>query len=155
MKKQNKKTGDEATGVVLEANPKKQISKSDRDRLMEDIRISREIGGGRNLVLGKLKKTIQDAEILSSQKIPKNIVTMNSAGKILWLDTQEVRLFWLGFPEALNHDGNMVSIFSSLGIALLGARLGEPTAQEVPTGNRLFKVVKLLYQLEAKRDYHL
>jgi len=155
MKKQNKKTSDEAKGVVLEANPKKQISKSDRDRLMEDIRISREIGGGRNLVLGKLKKTLQDAEILSSQKIPKNIVTMNSAGKILWLGTQEVRLFWLGFPEALNHDGNMVSIFSSLGIALLGARIGEPTAQEVPTGNRLFKVVRLLYQPEAKGDYHL
>jgi len=80
---------------------------------------------------------------------------MNSAGKLLWLDTKEIRLFWLGFPDALDHDGNKVSIFSSLGVALLGAHVGEPTPQEVPTGHRLFKVLKLLYQPEAMRDYHL
>lgn len=136
-------------------HPQKLISKSDFERLTETINIAREIGEGRNIVLGKLKKVIREARIVPTEKMPKNIVTMNSAGKILWLDTREERLFWLGFPEALNHDGNKVSIFSSLGIALLGSRTGEDAAQEVPTGRRLFKVVKLLYQPEAKRDYHL
>lgn len=155
MKNQKEKTSIEAKTVVQVTNPRKQISKCDRDRLIDAIRIAREIGGGRDIVLGKLKKVLRDSDIMPAQKIPKNIVTMNSAGKILWLDTQEVRLFWLGFPEALNHDGNKVSIFSSLGIALLGARAGDDTAQEVPTGHRLFKVLKLLYQPEAKKDYHL
>jgi regulator of nucleoside diphosphate kinase len=136
-------------------HPQKLISKSDFERLTETINIAREIGEGRNIVLGKLKKVIREARIVPTEKMPKNIVTMNSAGKILWLDTREERLFWLGFSEALNHDGNKVSIFSSLGIALLGSRAGEDAAQEVPTGRRLFRVVKLLYQPEAKRDYHL
>ncbi len=155
MRKKKEKINAAPNGGAPEADAKKRISKNDRDRLIEAIRIAREVGGGRDIVLGRLKKVLRDAEIMPAQKIPKDIVTMNSAGKILWMDTQEVRLFWLGFPEALNHDGNKVSIFSSLGIALLGARVGEDTAQEVPTGHRLFKVVKLLYQPEAKRDYHL
>ncbi len=140
---------------ATDVHPGKQISENDRDRLVEAIRIAREIGGGRDIILGRLQKVLRDAEIITAQKISKNIVTMNSAGKILWLDTQEVRLFWLGFPEAFDHDGNKVSIFSSLGVALLGARVGEATAQEVPTGHRLFKIMKLLYQPESKRDYHL
>ena len=135
--------------------PLKYISKIDFDRLNEAINIAREVGEGRNIVLGRLKKALKEAKVVPAEKMPKNIVTMNSAGKILWLDTREVRLFWLGFPNALDHDGNKVSIFSSLGIALLGSRVGEDAAQEVPTGHRLFKVVKLLYQPEAKRDYHL
>ncbi len=135
--------------------PLKYISRADLERLNEAIRIARETGEGRTIVLGRLRKLLKDAEVLPAEKMPKNVVTMNSAGKILWRDTREVRLFWLGFPEALDHDGNKVSIFSSLGIALLGSRVGEDTAQEVPTGHRLFRVVKLLYQPEAKRDYHL
>lgn len=135
--------------------PLKYISKIDFDRLNEAINIAREVGEGRNIVLGRLKKALKEAKVVPAEKMPKNVVTMNSAGKILWLDTREVRLFWLGFPNALDHDGNKVSIFSSLGIALLGSRVGEDAAQEVPTGQRLFKVVKLLYQPEAKRDYHL
>ncbi|HOW88092.1 MAG TPA: GreA/GreB family elongation factor [Candidatus Omnitrophota bacterium] len=155
MSQQKGKTRAGAKGLIPETYCKKQVSKSDLDRLTEAIRIAREIGDGKGIVLGRLLKALRDAEIMPSSKMPKNIVTMNSAGKILWLDTQEVRLFWLGFPEALNHDGNKVSIFSSLGIALLGARVGEDAAQEVPTGHRLFKVIKLLYQPEAKKDYHL
>ncbi|HNX69256.1 MAG TPA: GreA/GreB family elongation factor [Candidatus Omnitrophota bacterium] len=155
MRHKKEKKNVEPENVTVEANPKKKISKNDLDRLTEAIRIAREIGGGRDIVLGRLRKVLRDSEIMPAQKIPKSIVTMNSAGKILWLDTQEVRLFWLGFPEAINHDGNKVSIFSSLGIALLGARVGEDTAQEVPTGHRLFKVMKLLYQPEAKKDFHL
>ena len=135
--------------------PLKYISKIDFDRLNEAINIAREVGEGRNIVLGRLKKALKEAKIVPVEKMPKNVVTMNSAGKILWLDTREVRLFWLGFPNALDRDGNKASIFSSLGIALLGSRVGEDAAQEVPTGHRLFKVVKLLYQPEAKRDYHL
>lgn len=131
------------------------ISKNDAERLLEAITIARELSEGRDIVSGKLKKKISMAEIVPAAKMPKNIVTMNSAGKILWLDTKEVRLFWLGFPYAVNHDGNMVSILSSLGISLLGARVGEATAQEVPTGHRLFKVLKLLYQPEAEQDFHL
>ena len=133
----------------------KYISKIDLGRLTEAINIAREVGGRRHIVLGRLKKVLKEAEIVPIEKMSKNVVTMNSAGKILWLDTRETRLFWLGFPDALDHDGNKVSIFSSLGIALLGSRVGEAIAQEVPTGHRLFKVVKLLYQPEAKRDYHL
>jgi len=133
----------------------KYISRTDFDRLNEAINIAREVGEGRNIVLGRLKKALKEARVVLAEKMPKNVVTMNSAGKILWLDTREVRLFWLGFPNALDHDGNKVSIFSSLGIALLGSQVGEDAAQEVPTGHRLFKVVKLLYQPEAKRDYHL
>lgn len=145
----------EKTGASSTEPFVKYISKIDVERLNEAINIAREVSTGRNIVLGRLKKTLKDAKVVSVEKMPKNVVTMNSAGKILWLDTREVRLFWLGFPNALDHDGNKVSIFSSLGIALLGSRVGEDAAQEVPTGLRLFKVVKLLYQPEAKRDYHL
>ncbi|HOE68410.1 MAG TPA: GreA/GreB family elongation factor [Candidatus Omnitrophota bacterium] len=131
------------------------LPKSDFERLNEAITVAREMGDGRDIILGKLKKKLKSAEVVLSDKMPKNTVTMNSAGKLLWLDTKEVRLFWLGFPSAVDHDGNKVSVFSSLGIALLGARVGEATAQEVPTGHRMFKVLKLLYQPEAMRDYHL
>lgn len=141
--------------ISLTGSSLKYISKIDFDRLNEAIHIAREVGEGRNIVLGRLKKALKEAKVVPAEKMPKNVVTMNSAGKILWLDTREIRLFWLGFPNALDHDGNKVSIFSSLGIALLGSQVGEDAAQEVPTGHRLFKVDKLLYQPESKRDYHL
>lgn len=141
--------------AAVRSNGRVCVSKNDFERLLETIAIARRLGGGKDIILGKLRRKLQQAEVLPPEKMPKDTVTMNSAGKILWLDTREVRLFWLGFPAAINHDGNKVSILSSLGIALLGTKVGSAMAQEVPAGHRFFKVLKLLYQPEAAQDYHL
>lgn len=131
------------------------ISKTDLQRLRQTVAIVREVDPSKETLLASLERKLTGVHVISERKIEEDIVTMNSVVRLQWLDTKESRICWLGFPGTLNYDGHKVSILSPLGIALLGARVGEVAEQEVPAGFRQFKVLEILYQPEAKKDYHL
>lgn len=63
-------------GIRLAGHSLKYISKIDFDRLNEAVNIAREVGEGRNIVLGRLKKALQEAKIVPVEKMPKKVVTM-------------------------------------------------------------------------------
>ena len=80
---------------------------------------------------------------------------MNTRVRLKDMDTQEEMIYWLVFPKDADADKNKISIFSPVGTALIGYKVGDIIEFKVPAGLRKLKVKEVLYQPEAAGDYHL
>jgi regulator of nucleoside diphosphate kinase len=105
--------------------------------------------------LAELQKELDDAEIVASGDIPKEVITMNSQVCLLDQDTQKEEMLTLVFPQEANISQGKISVLAPIGTAMLGYRVGEVFRWKVPAGERKLKVKKILYQPEAAGDYHL
>lgn len=102
--------------------------------------------------LRALDQELDRAEIVRSEQIPADVITMNSKVRITDLDTGRQRTVTIVYPEEANDD-DRVSILSPLGTALLGYRVGDEIRWEAPTGNLHLRIEESLYQPEAARDF--
>jgi len=93
------------------------------------------------------------AEIIEPQKIPKDIITMNSKVGFIDLETNKEFEYWLVFPEAAEIEKNKISVLSPIGCALLGYKIGEVISLKTPRGNKKIMVEKILHQPEAAGNY--
>ena len=59
------------------------------------------------------------------------------------------------YPQDADSREQKISVFSTIGVALLGCREGDITSWRVPGGIGRFKVEKVLYQPEAEGHYYL
>ncbi len=102
-----------------------------------------------------LNEELNRAEVVLPEEISNDVVTMNSKVTIEDADTTEVSTYTLVFPEEANISRNKISILSPVGTCLIGCRVGETVEWSVPEGLRKLKVREIVYQPEAKGDYHL
>jgi len=105
--------------------------------------------------LGSLRNELDHAQVVEPAAIPGDVVTMNSQARLRDLETKEVMTFTLVFPENANFEHNRISVLAPIGTAMLGQREGDEFEWEVPAGRVRLKVVKVLYQPEAAKHYHL
>ena len=103
----------------------------------------------------KLLSELSKAEIVSSEKIDKDVVTMNSEVKLFFENTQKEQSFKIVYPQDANLKENKISIFSPIATALIGYRIGDEIEWIVPSGMTKIKIVELLYQPEAAGDFDL
>jgi regulator of nucleoside diphosphate kinase len=102
-----------------------------------------------------LYNTLQKATTLSQQNIPKRVVTMNSRVLLQSLLTQKEIEITITYPENADSRDRRVSIFSSIGVALLGRKVGDQVAWKIPAGIGEFIIVDIPYQPEASGEYAL
>jgi len=102
----------------------------------------------------KLKKEIEKAKMVSSDKVPRDIVTMNSRFVIEDLNTHEEFSYQIVFPSDIDLDAGKISVLSPIGTALLGYKVGDIIEWQVPKGNRTFKINKMLYQPESEGNLY-
>ena len=132
------------------------ITKPDYERLTKLIEIAREREGDANReYLNRLEEELERAEVVEQKDIPPDVITMRSTVSLKDLDTGEVMVYWLAFPTEANYDEGKISVLAPVGTAMLGYRRGDVIEWEVPSGMRRLKVEEVLYQPEAKGDYHL
>ncbi|HEY6186340.1 MAG TPA: nucleoside diphosphate kinase regulator [Pyrinomonadaceae bacterium] len=132
------------------------ITRPDQERLTKLIEIARAREGDANRVyLNKLEEELERAEVVEQKDIPPDVITMRSTVSLKDLDTGDEMIYWLAFPTEANSDEGKISILAPVGTAMLGYRRGDVIEWEVPSGVRRLKVEKVLYQPEAKGDYHL
>lgn len=105
--------------------------------------------------LTRLRSELDHARVVEPGDVPGDIITMNSKARLLDLDDQEEMTFTLVFPEHASIDHNRISVVAPIGTAMLGQREGEEFEWEVPAGRVRLKVIKVLYQPEAAKQYHL
>ena len=105
--------------------------------------------------LSSLRHELDQAHLVEPQDIPGDVITMNSQARLLDLEDQEKMTFTLVFPENASIEHDRISVLAPIGTAMLGQREGEEFEWEVPAGRVRLKVVKVLYQPEAARHYHL
>lgn len=98
--------------------------------------------------LDMLEQELDRAEIVSPKSLPRHIVTMNSEVRLLDLDSGEVRVYRLVFPNQ-NRTDNSVSVLAPIGTALLGYRAGDVIEWRVPKGIRRLKLLDVVTQPET------
>jgi regulator of nucleoside diphosphate kinase len=103
----------------------------------------------------KLLSELSKAEIVPSEKIDKDVVTMNSEVKLFFKNTQKEQSFKIVYPQDANLKENKISIFSPIATALIGYRIGDEIEWIVPGGMTKIKIIDLIYQPEAAGDFDL
>ena len=103
----------------------------------------------------KLRIELENAKIIEPEKIPSNVVTMNSIVKLTFLNNLKQVCFQLVYPNEANLKENKISIFSPVATALIGYSVGDIIEWIVPSGLTKIKIEEIIYQPEAAGNYYL
>lgn len=125
---------------------------------LDYIRIQKQIGEAKqNKTIAaseaeKLINELNSATILDPDKIPGDVVTMNSVVKITFVDAGRQQEFKIVYPNEANLKEKRVSIFSPVATALIGFRVGDLIEWMVPGGLTKIRIDEIIYQPEAAGD---
>lgn len=94
-----------------------------------------------------------EAELVPRERIPADIVTVNSTVSFRDEVKGSVHRVTLVYPLDVSIPDGRISVLSPVGQALLGRRAGATTACEMPDGTlRDMRVLEIHYQPEAAGD---
>ncbi len=99
--------------------------------------------------LNFLNIEIKTAKKVAPQKIKPDFVTMDSSIEVTFLETGKTIELKLVYPQDANHEDGQISVLSSLGCALLGAKVGDSISYKIPGGTQTVRIGKVLFQPEA------
>lgn len=132
------------------------ITQTDRERLGNLIELVRNSEDRANFAyVNRLEEELENAEIVASEDIPPDVVTMRSKVKLRDLDTGEENVYSIVFPAEVNIDDGKISILAPLATALLGYMRGDTVEFEAPARLRRLKIEEILYQPESAGDFNL
>lgn len=123
------------------------ITEDDRKQLVELIAATDRSGGRSDL--DAIEKELQRAQIVSSDKVRHNVVTMNSKVVLEDLDGGKEMKYKLVLPKYADVDTGSISVLAPIGTAILGYAEGDVVEWPVPAGIRRIKIKKVLFQPEA------
>lgn len=127
------------------------LSTADHGQLTHVLSRHRETN---NHAIALLAKKLSTAHLIAPQRVPPNLITMNSRVIFVETDTQAVYGFTLAYPGPDKHTGS-VSVLSAVGAALLGLSVGQDIHWHGASGRRLgLRVLDVIYQPEANGTYY-
>ncbi|HEY0840029.1 MAG TPA: nucleoside diphosphate kinase regulator [Vulgatibacter sp.] len=96
-----------------------------------------------------LESELAGAEVVAPEKIPSDVVTMNS--KVRFEDESgQQREITLVYPKDADPQQRKISILAPVGAALIGLSVGQSVDWPLPGGRvRRLKIVEVLFQPEA------
>jgi regulator of nucleoside diphosphate kinase len=98
----------------------------------------------------KLESELVRAHVVPREKIPEDVVTMNSRVIFENETTGERREVTLVYPGSADIDAGKISVLVPIGTALLGLRVGQSIDWELPGGEKQrYRIVKVPFQPEA------
>ena len=103
----------------------------------------------------RLQKELDRAKVMEPNKIPGDVITMNSVVRVKYLTTHKEFIIQLVYPEDANIKENKVSIFAPIGAALLGYKKGDTIHWNAPGGSIRVQVEDVLFQPEAAGEFSL
>ena len=129
------------------------ITDNDMKRLRELIMVTKETDNEKKKYLRELEDELNKGEVVNSQDVPNDVITMNSKIRLRDINTQKEMICWLVFPDDANADQGKISILAPIGTALLGYKVGDIIEWKVPAGVTKLKVEEILCQPEAAGNY--
>ena len=129
------------------------ITELDHLRLSKEVIIAR---NEKNIELKNLEMLVREikrAETVDSKAIAPEFVTMNSVVQVENEETKHPMTIKIVYPKEANFKKGYVSVFSPLGSALLGYKVGDTVQFEAPKGIINIKILRIDYQPEANGDY--
>ncbi|MBN1597048.1 MAG: GreA/GreB family elongation factor [Bacteroidales bacterium] len=100
-----------------------------------------------------LTKEIKRADKIDSKKITPEFITMNSVVQIFNKETKQPMTIKIVYPKDADFKKGNVSVFSPLGSALLGYKVGDTVIFDAPKGKVWISIEKIEYQPEANGEY--
>ena len=132
-----------------------QITEFDLRRLIKLLREAEHTYYRGSEYLDELRTELDCAQIVPSQAVSQEVVTMNSTVVLLDPITRKEETYTLVFPKDADIGQGKISILAPVGTAMLGCKIGDSFESKVPAGKRRLKVKRIIYQPEAAGDYHL
>lgn len=120
------------------------ISSADRDRLLQLVdsaRLDRRVPRP-NLDL--LERELGRATVVSRNRLPRDVIAMNSVVCFQDLDTEETEQYQLVFPPEADVINDRISVLAPIGTALLGFRRGDIIEWQVPQGRRRLQITQVI-----------
>ena len=102
----------------------------------------------------QLNDALMNAKMLPPENISSSVITMNSRVLVRDLSSGRETELTIAYPKDADNPEGKVSVFSEIGIALLGQQAGNKVSWKVPTGNGQFEILKVTYQPEAVGKYY-
>lgn len=93
--------------------------------------------------LSHLRSRLSKLSQIDLSKIPTDRVGLGSRVVVEVAGTKERETYELVIPDAMDFDGNQISVASPLGRGLLNKKVGETAVVSLPGGVRTLKVVEL------------
>jgi regulator of nucleoside diphosphate kinase len=124
------------------------ITNSDCERLRNLIAGLRGAKSATREQLTALEQELDRAEVVASEEIPRDVVTMNSEVRLEDLDSGSIQRYKLVFPNQFRWD-HSISVLAPIGSAMLGYRVGDVFEWRVPKGVRRLRIKEVIYQPEA------
>ena len=125
------------------------ITHPDMDRL-RDLLAGRMRRAGRDSEhLLALEDELDQAEVVSIDRILPDVVTMHSRVRVRDLDTHRESEYTIVFPNEAESEARRISVLAPIGTALLGYREGDDIEFATPNGTRRLRIVAVTYQPEA------
>jgi regulator of nucleoside diphosphate kinase len=106
-------------------------------------------------VINHFYHELMAARMVKPENISEHVVTMNSAVFLKGLSNGREIEITVTYPDDSDNRERKVSVFSSIGMALLGSEVGDTVSWNVPTGTGQFRIIKITYQPEAVGHYYL
>lgn len=131
------------------------VTEFDLQRLKRLLEDAQRTSYRKSAYLTQLQMELDRAKVVKPDKVPSDVVTMNSRVCLVDLDTGEEEVYTVVFPDEANAGQGKVSVLAPIGTAMLGYEVGDVFEWEVPAGKRKWKIRQILYQPEAAGDYHL
>ena len=131
------------------------LSKLDYSRIYKCINEARRLN---TIGLNEAENLLQElhsAEVVDTNEIPSDVVTMNSIVKISFLNTNKTTQFQIVYPDQANIKENRISIFSPVATALIGYKVSDEIEWIVPLGLTKLRIDEIIYQPEAAGDFDL
>lgn len=120
---------------------------SDSDRRKLDALL---LSAGPGLRVDDLRAEIRRAEIIPSQDLPADVVTVNSTVVLRDLDTDERETYTLVLPQDADIAESRLSVLAPIGTAILGEHVGNDVHWRVPDGWRKLQIEKIINPSERE-----
>jgi regulator of nucleoside diphosphate kinase len=130
------------------------VSTLDAERLRERILDARaKTGFSKELKL--LQEELENATIVEPNKIPADVLTMNSVVKLRYLNNGKSMQIKIVYPEEADIKSQKVSIFAPIATALLGYKKGDTVSWKVNNTPVRVTIDDIVYQPESVGEYEV
>jgi regulator of nucleoside diphosphate kinase len=129
------------------------ISSHDAARIQYCIEKARSGGIKAPINLVPLMNELNRAKKVKPEKIPGDVVTMNSIVSLYNDKTGKVMQIQIVYPDDADISKNKVSVFAPVGTALLGYRKGNKIQWNTPSGVTELTILDIIYQPESNGIY--
>jgi regulator of nucleoside diphosphate kinase len=103
----------------------------------------------------ELQAELERAEIVAPDRIPPDVVTMNSTVRFTIAESGETFRLTLVYPKDVGADAGRISVLAPVGSALLGLSVGDEMQWPRPGGGvSTVRVDEVVYQPERSGELH-